>query len=279
MTVRIRLHSANITITARPTVNTPAPNGAVMDFTGTPVTANGSVILDGDAGDTAVGWSVGFLQAQWIETNWCFYRGQTNGDGSIFLQRARAPARPAQACRDTFTPVGQIFYDTTPGTAELVQGAATDTFPLTMNVSHFDQPSDNMNLIEQNGLTGKPNFLAEAQLEFFFCTVLTVRDPGNAFHHQCSFYWNQRWQATFTPTSFTPPTPTFRVHVLKEGTGSGVSHIILGQPTDKRFIGVLTSAQTQSCNQVVAAMLGGIGAGSANRHEAATWKNFDVRLA
>ena len=52
------------------------------------------------------------IQAQWIETNWGYYRGQHNSDGSLFVQRARPPARPAQACRDTVGPVGDIFYNT-----------------------------------------------------------------------------------------------------------------------------------------------------------------------
>jgi len=279
MVVSIRPNSARITITQRPTVNPPVVNGTVMSFTGRAVTANGEVTLNGAAGDSAAGWTVGFLQAQWIETNWCYYRGRLNSHGSIFLQRARPPARPAQACRDTVTPVGGIFYDTTPGTAEMSQGAAGPAFPLRLTVSHFDQPSDSMNLVEQNATTGQPNFLAEAQLEFFFCTVLTVQDPAGGFHHQASFYWNQRWQATFHPTSFAVATPAFNIRVLQAGTGVGVSHIIRGTPTDKRFTGVLTSAQTQSCNQVVGAMMAAIGPGSVNRHEAAVWRNFDVRRA
>src|SRR5215207_5589622 len=76
MVVSIRPNSARITITQRPTVNPPVVNGTVMSFTGRAVTANGEVTLNGAAGDSAAGWTVGFLQAQWIETNWCYYRGR-----------------------------------------------------------------------------------------------------------------------------------------------------------------------------------------------------------
>ena len=278
MAVTIKPDSAKIKITAHPHVNPPAVNGNAMSYTGTPIRATGEVTLLGAPGDSAAGWSVGFVQAQWIETNWLYYRGQTARDGSIFIQRARPPARPNQACCDCVngSPVSRLFYSTIPAHGEIATGAAGAVFPLTLRVSHFDQPSDSANLVEMNAHPASgpaaPNFLAESQMEFHFCTILSVQDPARTFHHLLSFYWNVHWQATFQPTTFTNPPAAFRVHVVKAGTSANVGHLIKGTPTDRRFTGILNTAQTQSCNQVASAEIDG-----PNRHEAPIWKNFDVR--
>jgi hypothetical protein len=276
MAVTIAPDSAKIHVTARPHVNPPAVSGASMSYTGTPIQATGEVTLLGAAGDSAVGWTVGFVQVQWIETNWCYYRGQTSPDGSIFIQRARPPARPNQACCDCVngSPPGKLFYSAIPAHGEIATGGAGAVFPLKLTVSHFDQPADSVNLVETNSLTGKPNFLAESQMEFHFCTILSVRDPANTFHHLLSFYWNVHWQATFHPTSFTNPPAGFNIHVVKAGSSANVGHLIKGTPTDRRFAGLLRTTPTQSCNQVAAAEVTG-----PNRHEAPVWKNFDVRKA
>ena len=280
MTIRIVPDSAKIKITARPSVNAPVVSGTDMSFTGTSIQATGEVTLSGASGDDASSWTAGFVQAQWIETNWCYYRGQSNADGSVFLQRGRPPSRPTQACRDCVdaSPVNDVFYSTVAAHGETASGTATSAFPLKLSMRHFDRPSETCKLVETNGLTGQPNFLAEAQLEFHFCTILSVRDPAGAFHHLLSFYWNMRWQANFHPNNFSNPPSGFRITRLPAGTGVGVSHMIKGTPTDRRFSGVLTSSQTQSCNGVFrAARKAATAAGSANRHESRVWKNFDVR--
>lgn len=49
---------------------------------------------------------------------------------------------------------------------------------------------------------------------------------------------------------------------------------------DPRFNGVLTTAQTQTCNQVFRAARTAVSSpGSQNRHERRVWENFDVRRA
>jgi hypothetical protein len=276
MAVRIAPHSAKLQVTKRPHVNDPEVDDDTMSFTGTEITADGEVTLIGGPGDSPAGWTLGFIQAQWIETNWLFYRGQHNTDGSIFIQRARPPARPNQACRDVVngSPLNRFFYSILPADNEIDTGVAGDVFPLTLSVSHFDEPSDSAALVEDNSLTGKPNFLAESQMEFHFCTILSLQDPAGRFQHLLSFYWNMHWQASYHPTTFDNPPDDFRINVLRAGTSANVGGIIQGNPTDRRFIGVLTSPQGQSCNQVA-----GVEVAGPNRHEAAVWKNFDVRRA
>ena len=280
MAISIKPGSAKITVTASPRVNTPAVSGASMSYTGTPIQASGEVTLLGAPGDSAAGWTVGFVQVQWIETNWCYYRGQTHNDGSIFIQRARPPARPNQACCDCVngSPPSKLFYSTIPAHGEIATGTAAAVFPLKLTVSHFDQPSDAVNLVEMNAHpasgAAKPNFLAESQMEFHFCTMLSVREPGGKFHHLLSFYWNIHWEATFQPTNFTNPPSGFRINLVRAGSKANVGHVIQGTPTDRRFTGILNTVQVQSCNQVATAEITG-----PNRHEAPTWKNFDVRKA
>jgi len=280
MAVSIANNSARIVVTQQPTVNLPAAVGTRMVFTGGNIAATGEVTLNGTAGDDASGWTAGFIQAQWVETNWCSYRGRNNSDGSIFIQRARPPARVAQACRDCAgtNPVGDIFYNANPGQGGIATGGPAGlAFPQHLTFRFFDQPRDSCNLIERNSLTGQPNYLAEAQLEFHFCTVLSVRDPSGAFHHLASFYWNQRWQATFKPLAFNAM-PMFHMVPNALGTGASTGQIIKGAPTDARFTGVLISPQLQSCNQVFRATKDAVAfAGALNRHESRVWASFDVR--
>lgn len=280
MAISIKPGSAKITVTARPRVNAPAVSGTSMSYTGTPIQATGEVTLLGAPGDSAAGWTVGFVQVQWIETNWCYYRGQASNDGSIFIQRARPPARPNQACCDCVdgSPANKLFYSTIPAHGEIATGAAGDVLPLKLTVSHFDQPADAVNLVEMNahpasGLA-KPNFLAESQMEFHFCTILSVREPVGTFHHLLSFYWNVHWEATFQPKNFTNPPSGFRINVVPAGSKANVGHIIQGTPIDRRFTGILNTVQAKSCNQVATAEITG-----PNRHEAPIWQNFDVRKA
>jgi hypothetical protein len=251
-----------------------------MVFTGDAIRATGEVTLNGVAGDNATGWTAGFIQAQWVETNWCSYRGQRNSDGSIFIQRGRPPARLAQACRDCVdgSPLNSIFYNTNSGHNGIAMGGPAGTvFPQRLTFRFYDKPRESCNLVERNSLTGRPNYLSEAQLEFHFCTVLSVRDPGGTFHHLASFYWNQRWQAKFKPQTFSA-VPTFQIMPVVNGTGVGMGGIIRGAPTDARFTGVLTSPQSQSCNQVFQAARAAVAiVGASNRHESRVWTNFDVR--
>lgn len=278
MAISIAPNASRITNLVRPIQNAPTINAAGTHavFNCSAMSADGEVTLNGVAGDSTIGWDVGWVQAQWIETNWCYYRGQLNNHGSLFIQRARPPARAQQSCRDTSGPVGDIF--TLLAAPEFVS-APVGTFPLRVQVSTSDPPSDSCILIENNTLTGQQNFLREAQLEFHFCTVLTVRDPAGNFHHQASYYWNVRWQARFSPTSFPAPAANqWNIRPVAGGNGGAISGSIPGTPTDRRFTGVLTSAQTQSCNDIFQAAIASASApGSLNRRESRVWDNFDVR--
>jgi hypothetical protein len=239
--------------------------------------ADGVVKLNGNPADARAGWQVGWIQAQWVETNWAEYRGQADHDGGIFLQRGRSPARPLGACRDTSGPVGDIFTD--PTDAKEFQTIPAGPFPFTINVETNDSPGENYNQIEVNSLTGKPNFLLEIQLEFHFCTILTVRDPLGAFRHQGHFYWNVRWQTRFQPTAFPAPTNAqWTITPVLAGTGSAAKGPFGGAPNDARFSGVLTTPQITSCVDRATNSAAAVAAvGNACRREFLRWHSSDVR--
>lgn len=269
MAISVVPGSASITITSRPGVNAPAVTGTNVRFAGRTIQATGQVSLTGLPADPRPGWFVGWIQAQWIETNWGYFRGQFNNHGSVFHQRARAPARPAQACRDTVGPVGDIFYSTnTPLRAALGAGA----FPQTISVVFRDTPSETYPITVTNSLTRQPNFLREVQLEFHFATVLVVRNPAGNFQQLMHFYWNMHWQYRFTATAFPPGAGTLNAAAVAGGVAGNVSRIFSGAATDRRFAGVLTSAQGGSCNVVA-----GAAATNPNVRESRVWDNFDVR--
>jgi hypothetical protein len=140
----------------------------------------GEVKSNGSPGDDRAGWDVGWVQSRWIETNWAYYRGRDN-HGSIFLQRGRPTARPRVRLAATPQVPWTIFTDPTDG-KEFQHLPAVGAFPLTVEVESNDPPGENYAVEEDNGAKDQPNYLREVQLEFHFCTVLTVRDPAGVFH-------------------------------------------------------------------------------------------------
>jgi hypothetical protein len=275
MAVTIVPNSATIRITSKPAVSAPTIGATNVNFPGGGwLKAVGSVRFDVAPGDPTSGWFVGFIQAQWIETNWGYYRGQHNNDGSAFYQRARPPARPAQGCRDTLGPVTDIFYGTEPRfRATIPAGPYLAGHPVTVTAQHEDQPSDVFPMTVTNTLTHQPNYLSEAQLEFHFCTVLVVRDPAGVFHQLKSFYWNVHWQYCFHHHGFPPTAANTTITPVAKGIGAHVSPIYSGRVTDRRFAPLLTSPhETQSCNVFAANE-----ENSPNIRLARTWANFDVR--
>lgn len=271
MAISVVARSASMTITQRPRVNAPSVSGASMTFTSDPLRAGGECQITGAAGDNPAGWTLGLIQLQWIETNWGYYRGQANTDGSCFLQRARAPARPAQGCRDTLV-AGAIFVDNNPGLDRTV-AAAGAAFPIRMTASFFDPPADEYALTRVNSLTGKTNFLHEVQLEFHFCTVLSLLSPIGVFHHLKHFLWNVHWQARFQPTNFANPAAAWTITLTGGALGNtaNVSHIADGGPTDKKFTSIITNAGASNCNVTATNA-----ANAPNSRESRIWDNFDV---
>jgi hypothetical protein len=243
--------------------------------------AVGTVTFAGVAGDSGAGWAVGFLQAQWIETNWAIYRGQHQTDGSIFVQRARPPARSQQACFDCIGPTVRTLYGTAASPPTIVPATggpplplvaslpASPAFPLTVSVIHRDFPQEFYPFTRTNHTTGQTNGLYEVQLEFAFCFSLVVKDAGGRFQFLHHLYWNLNWQYRFAPA--VPPATPVATPVASSNTAN-IGNVIPGQPTDRRFLPVLTTPQTTNCNAIALAALN-----NPNIRESSRWENFDVK--
>ena len=272
MAISVVPGSVSLTVVHHPQVNRPAVDGNDMLFTSTEIRLRGECKITGQAGDNPAGWTLGMIQLQWIETNWGYYRGQCKTDGSCFLQCARRPARPAQGCRDTLT-VGAIFVDNNPGLDRTV-AAAGAALPITMTATFPDAPNDSYPLTRVNTLTGKTNFLREVQLEFHFCTVLSLRSPAGAFQHLKHILWNVHWQGRFQPTNFANLAAPWNRTLVggRMGNSANVGHAAAGGPTETKFTSIITSAGAPNCNVVA-----GNAAGAPNTRESRVWENFDVR--
>jgi len=261
------------------------------------ISADASVQVNGAAGDSLLGWTFGFIQVQWIETNWGHYRGRLNNHGSLFLQRARPPGRRNQACRDTIGAgtAGNFFYDPAFTTAPFPPGPAA--FPAVINVPGWnDTPGDFYRLRELNSTTGQTNFLREVQLEFHFLTVYSARDPFGAFIHLAHFYWNVHWQARFSPANFTNLTLPWHVRLIPGGNARNIGPVHQGIPTatnarERAMIAALNDATlVNNCNDIAGTAATSVDpvpdtpaplgppaiAPGANRREDKVWHNFVV---
>jgi hypothetical protein len=230
-----------------------------------PIEMRGRCRITGDPSDNPAGWTLGLIQLQWIETNWGYYQGQNDTDGSCFVQRGRPPARPTQGCRDTFAP-GEILFDNNPGHDRTVAKAGTP-FPIDMTAFFSDGPNDSYPLKRLNSRTKKMNFLREVQLEFHFCTILALMDPNpalkilamvdleNAFQYLKHVFWNVHWQAKFLPTDFANLAASWTITRTGGSLGNSVnvSPTYDGGPTDHRFTGIAAALLAPNCMQLQAA--------------------------
>jgi hypothetical protein len=275
MAITVVPKSALMKVTQRPTVARPVVNGTDMTFTCQhEIKISGRCKIKGDHGDNPAGWTLGLIQLQWIETNWGYYRGQFDHDGSCFLQRARPPARAAQGCRDTLG-VGEIFVNNAPGLDRTVATAGTP-FPIAMTAQFSDAPSDAYPLTRFNSLTGKTNFLREVQLEFHFCTILTLKDPVDNFRHLKHLLWNVHWQAQFRPTDFAHIAAPWTITPTGDAIGntanvSNAGDAYDGGPVERKFTEIATAPLAPNCNEVA-----NDATGAPNTRESPVWHDFDV---
>jgi len=271
MAVSIVPGSVTLIVSPKPSVDAPATTATHMNFTSQPIGVRGTCRIDGSAGDNPAGWTLGLIQLKWIDTDWSYYRGQSNGDGSLFVQAARPPALATASCRDTVV-VGAIFIDNNPGGDRTVATAGSP-FPIAMSAAFGDHPSRPFPLTRNNTKTGKPNFIREAQTEIHFCTILSLMSPAGIFQHLKHIYWNVHWQARFQPTNFANIAAPWTITLTgkKVDNSANATAAIDGAPNDKRFSAIITAAGAANCNAVMNAAFA-----SPNITESNVWTTFDV---
>jgi hypothetical protein len=305
MAVVIDHNSAQLRVTAHPKVETPEvldfnvavkdrglklvketkhPGGAcgkadvdeVAYFTCSYIEAAGSVRLLGGAGDRAAGWEVGFIQAQWCETNWGYYHGLSERDGSLLMQLGRPPARPTQGCLDMGDEtVKGIWYSA--GRANDIAVAGNKTLPLTLTAQFIDKPSDGYFVVAHNSKTGKDNYLAESRICLHFCTLFAARDPAGNYHQVQSFCWNVRYHTEFISTPiFNSGRHLTSVSVVPAGTGSYVSPILRGAVNDHRFRSYFKGRDSSSltCNRLARTAEQNAQTVGRGRYESPFWRDF-----
>lgn len=272
MAITVVPGSVTLTVLPKPAVSAPFVGGAgpFLNFRCTPIGIKAQCKITGSPSDNPAGWTLGLIQLKFIDTDWAYYRGKSNGDGSSFLQYSRPPALPKGGCRDTLA-LGGIFVDNNPG-ADRTVAAAGAPFPIALSAAFSDAPSRSFYLKRQNGLTTKDNFLREAQTELHFCTVLSLKSPAGAYLHLKSVYWNVHWQGRFEPTNFGNLSAAWTIHTTGGlGNTAHVSSIVDGPPTDVLFRAIVTTPGTPNCNALTNASYK-----SPNVKESKIWSNFDV---
>ncbi|HZF48253.1 MAG TPA: hypothetical protein VE093_06370 [Polyangiaceae bacterium] len=260
-----------VKVTRKPKARDPYIKGNHLWFSSTGLTAIGSVTLDGEASDSAIGWNVGFVQVIWAETSWAYYRGRENRHGSVFVQYARPPALKDIRSRDTLGPVNDIFYTKKDGYfAEPMSGAP---LPIQLNVNFEDTPTISYPLTECNHTTEQINYLREAQWNLQFCTVFSARDPSGTFHHLGFFYWNVSLRARLRPLDFgSCCAGDWNIKTVKGSSEPQTSEETYGAPGDERVVPLLTSKQERSSNDNLYYAIA-----HPVRLYSPTWANFDIR--
>lgn len=153
-----------------------------------------------------------------------------------------------QLCRDTVEgqSVNDIFYQ-----LDSVTVSPTGSFPLSVQTAMGDAPSAFNNLVEFNSLTKSPNYLSRIDIEYNFCAVFTVQDPQGNFFHQAYFEWSVYWYVEFSAKHYPPKLNQWNAPMQRgAGIGATLGNIIQGAPANAQILRMLTSPQTQSCNDI-----------------------------
>jgi hypothetical protein len=242
------------------------------------IRARAHMILRGSPGEVVTGWKFGCIQLKFVSTDWAYYRGPTNADGSVFVALDRKPARQQQLCRDT-DPGSSMFYETeavgppvAAGRRTLVLGPTTlpASGQLAVQVDYADRPrrTHPLSWRNTNFAPSKVNYLHEVQLEAAFATIFGANDPAGRFHPLKHFYWNVQGQCRFRrgPSGAFVITdhPLVRLHVQ--------GHVQDGSPHDGRFAGHTTDTGLPVCNTVIDAARA-----SPVVKYSSVWSNFDVK--
>lgn len=279
MAISVVPNSVKFVVTGWPDVTLPYVEGTDMIFDcRSGISFHGECQITGSAGDDPGGWTLGMIQLKWISTDWSFYRGQFNNDGSLLAQAARPPARPTQNCRDTVVP-GAIFVDNDAlvvnklGCHVRTIAKTGSPLPLKMTSDFFDSPERPFPLTRTNRTTGKTNFIREAQTEAHYCTVLSLMSPAGTVQPLKTVYWYVHWQGRFQPTDFSNLSAPWTIQRAgsRRSNKADATGAVDGGPADPRFAAIMTSASAPNCNAVAAAAFA-----SPNLRESNIWATFDV---
>ncbi|WP_257862937.1 hypothetical protein [Variovorax sp. ZS18.2.2] len=220
-----------------------------INFESPDINCQASAGLHGTANEVVDGWLLGFVQLQFIETNYATYRGRSSRDGG-----SKHSWSHNVLCRDTDEKCPGLFYDPQKKrTPAQFRGVCAPTRldatgRVDMETGFGDAPLQRFDTVVTNTTTGRPNFLHHADIAFHFCTMLVVGDPLHRFTVLRHFYWNVRWEAHFAPGADDAPHETRRDHF----DINVQRHVHSGIPNDPRFRGRVFDRSLKVANDMAA---------------------------
>ena len=214
-------------------------------------TAIGKATLKADKAGEAIGYTLGWIQMQLMETRWAIYRGKEDADGSLFGNYGWNANFPI--CRDVGSDPKAILYDATYDNEDKsVKHENRFTVPsgtgtkINMVCEFRDFPTAQFPLFIDNSTTKKVNYIHEVLVEYYFCMVLTLQKPDKTFEHLKHVYWSIGWHCKFTPPD--------KNGIPGINPVSGYKHpgkackVLEKGPADVRVTNKLTAAEVFVCN-------------------------------
>jgi hypothetical protein len=202
-------------------------------------------------------WKVGYMQVQTMEVNWAYYRGESDGDGCVFVDKV--VNRKVGACRDVRTDGATLWYvasDNPNDCFAVPQDAnAAKKAPWTGIWFIFgDAPGGIWEYRTPNlQRRGAPNYLYEFRTAYEFLTVVVQQDEPGKLKFLRHFTWKVVWHGRsdvkkgiatsardftllkdsgFTRTAFTDGPPKNGAHVaILNDKGVGPSAIRMVEST------------------------------------------------
>ena len=250
--------SANLVVNsnARPQIAvTPGANASIDCTCNGQISASGTVDLTGSPGESVAGWTLGYIQMMFVNTDYTRYRGATVRDGSMLLTQ-----NTQRLCRDTDPAQVDVWYDpaaqgVTGGRGTFVAPAGAVIAPngrFTLTSGYNDAPGDSNPAVQNNAITGSQNFAHKVHWAFAFCMILTAREPAprRSFHFLKHCYWNVRWEANFTRNAAGIPVMNRTADLLQLNVQRRIHS---GSPSDPRFRGRETNMSLPVANNVAVA--------------------------
>ena len=207
--------------------------------------ARGTVNLHGTGNESVTGWKLGFIQLQFVETNYASYRGRTVSEGSAKVTRSHS-----RLCRDSVNPVqSNLWYAPQEFNSPLNQGTfQPPTLPASGNLRMIsgitDAPGQRISIKIRN--RNHDNFLHHVDIGFHFCTMMAAENPQHRFTILKHFYWNVHWEAHFAPNAAGVPQlirrDNFAMRVQRQ--------VHSGIPNDSRFRNKVLSHSLPFSNEV-----------------------------
>jgi hypothetical protein len=124
--MRVDDSSIHLEMVQHPTKFAAKKEGSNVDLQGGQFQVTATCTVRGDGGAAAAGagrvdprrapWKLGFMQLRILETQWAYYRGQRDGDGSVLIDHVANQA--VGICRDYDPQLGHLWYECTKNPAD-----------------------------------------------------------------------------------------------------------------------------------------------------------------